>query len=79
MQIMLENFTTFEIISVIFDLIIIFIVTIQFFKKFSGNCRGMLVSKTQDGEFIKTREAKLSMHEMQPLQPLQPLQPINTN
>ena len=66
------SFTRFEIISLIFHLLTVIILLIQFFKTHTGNCRGAIVSKTQTGEgqFI-TREAKLSMHEKAPeLQPL---------
>jgi hypothetical protein len=53
-----------EIFSISVELITLLVVTLSFIKFHTGDCRGMLVSKTKspDGQLV-TREAKLSMHE----------------
>ena len=57
---------TFEICSILIDLIILVIVFLQFINTHCGDCRGMVMSKTKtsDGQLV-TRQAKLSMHEKQ--------------
>jgi hypothetical protein len=56
--------TTFEILSLIFDISITILLIFQIIKSHHGDCRGAVVSKIQssDGQCV-TREAKLSMHE----------------
>ncbi len=58
------TFTSFEIMSLIFDISIIVLLIFQIRKSHHGDCRGAVVSKIQssDGNFV-TREAKLSIHE----------------
>ena len=60
------SFKTFEILSILIDLIILVIVFLQFINTHCGDCRGMIMSrtKTSDGQLV-TRQAKLSMHEKQ--------------
>ena len=59
--------TSFEIINISMNLIILALLIFQIVKSHHGDCRGAVISKTQtpDGQCI-TREAKLSMHEMTP-------------
>ena len=61
------DLSNFEIFSVSIDLIILLMVTLTLVKFHTGDCRGMIVSKIKspDGQLV-TREAKLSMHEIQP-------------
>ena len=58
------TFTSFEIMSLIFDISIIVLLIFQIIKSHHGDCRGAVVSKIQssDGNCV-TREAKLSIHE----------------
>ena len=58
------TFSTFEILSLIFNIFITILLIFQIIKSHHGDCRGAVVSKIQssDGQCV-TREAKLSMHE----------------
>ena len=58
------TFSTFEILSLIFDISITILLIFQIIKSHHGDCRGVVVSKIQssDGNCV-TREAKLSIHE----------------
>ena len=58
------TFSSFEIMSLIFDISIIVLLIFQIIKSHRGDCRGAVVSKIQssDGNCV-TREAKLSIHE----------------
>ena len=59
------TFRTFEIVSIVFHLLTLIIVTLQFLNTHTGDCRGAVVSTTQNPDgYCVTREAKLSMHEM---------------
>lgn len=70
---------TFEILSILIDLIILVIVLLQFIKTHCGDCRGMVMSrtKTSDGQLV-TRQAKLSMHE-KPHESFVELKPLQTD
>ena len=58
------TFSTFEIISIICHLLTLFIVTSQFINTHMGDCRGAVVSTTQNPDgYCIPRQAKLSMHE----------------
>ena len=59
------TFSTFEILSLVFDICITILIIFQIIKSHHGDCRGAVVSKIQssDGQCV-TREAKLSMHEV---------------
>ena len=58
------TFSSFEIMSLIFDISIIVLLIFQIIESHHGDCRGAVVSKIQssDGNCV-TREAKLSIHE----------------
>ena len=58
------TFSSFEIMSLIFDISIIVLLIFQIIKSHHGDCRGAVVSKIQssDGNCV-TREAKLGIHE----------------
>ena len=58
------TFSSFEIMSLIFDISIIVLLIFQIIKSHHGDCRGAVVSKIQssDGNCV-TREAELSIHE----------------
>ena len=58
------TFSSFEIMSLIFDISIIVLLIFQIIKSHHGDCRGAVVSKIQssDGNCV-TREAKLTIHE----------------
>ena len=58
------TFSSFEIMSLIFDISIIVLLIFQIIKSHHGDCRGAVVSKIQssDGNCV-THEAKLSIHE----------------
>ena len=58
------TFSSFEIMSLIFDISIIVLLIFQIIKSHHGDCRGAVVSNIQssDGNCV-TREAKLSIHE----------------
>ena len=58
------TFSSFEIMSLIFDISIIVLLIFQIIKSHHGDCRGAVVSKikSSDGNCV-TREAKLSIHE----------------
>jgi hypothetical protein len=58
------TFSTFEIISIILHMLTLFIVISQFINTHMGDCRGTVVSTTQNPDgYCITRQAKLSMHE----------------
>ena len=58
------TFTSFEILNISINLIILALVSFEIIKSHHGDCRGAVISKIQspDGQCV-TREAKLSMHE----------------
>lgn len=58
------SFTTFEIMNILINIIVLALLLFQIIKSHHGDCRGAVISKVQgpDGQCI-TREAKLSMHE----------------
>ena len=58
------SFTSFEIINISINLVILALILFEIIKSHHGDCRGAVISKIQspDGQCV-TREAKLSMHE----------------
>lgn len=58
------TFKSFEIINIVFNISIVILLLFSIIKSHHGDCRGAVVSKTQnpDGQCV-TREAKLSIHE----------------
>ena len=57
--------STFEIVSIAFHLLTLIIVISQFINTHKGDCRGAVVTTTQNPDgYCVTRQAKLSMHEM---------------
>ena len=56
--------SSFEILNITINLTIVALLLFQIIKSHHGDCRGAVVSKTQnpDGQCV-TREAKLSIHE----------------
>ena len=58
------TFSTFEILSIAFHLLTLIIVVSQFINTHKGDCRGAVVTTTQNPDgYCVTRQAKLSMHE----------------
>ena len=58
------NLSTFEILSIAFHLLTLIIVVSQFINTHKGDCRGAVVTTTQNPDgYCVTRQAKLSMHE----------------
>lgn len=70
-------FSSFEIINISINLIILAMLLFQIIKSHHGDCRGAVISKIQspDGQCV-TREAKLSLHEA-PHYELEPLENIH--
>ena len=70
-------FSSFEIINISINLIILALLLFQIIKSHHGDCRGAVISKIQspDGQCV-TREAKLSLHEA-PHYELEPLENIH--
>ena len=59
------TFSTFEIISIALQLLTLIVVVSQFINTHKGDCRGAVVTTTQNPDgYLVTRQAKLSMHEM---------------
>ena len=58
------NFTTFEILTLLIDMLTFVLLIFLCVRTHTGDCRGTLLSKTKtsDGQSV-IREAKLSMHE----------------
>ena len=58
------NFTTFEILTLLINLLTFVLLLCLFVRTHTGDCQGTLLSKvkTSDGQSV-VREAKLSMHE----------------
>jgi len=58
------TFSTFEMVSIAFHLLTLIIVVSQFINTHKGDCRGAVVTTTQNPDgYCVTRQAKLSMHE----------------
>ena len=58
------TFSTFEIVSIAFHLLTLIIVVSQFINTHKGDCRGAVVTTTQNPDgYCVTRQAKLSMRE----------------
>jgi len=59
------TFSTFEIISIALQLLTLIIVVTQLINTHKGDCRGAVVTTTQNPDgYCVTRQAKLSMHEV---------------
>ena len=58
------TFSTFEILSIAFHLLTLIIVVSQFINTHKGDCRGAVVTTTQNPDgYCVTRQAKLYVHE----------------
>ena len=54
------TFKSFEIINIVFNISIVILLLFSIIKSHHGDCRGAVVSKTQNPD---GQEAKLSIHE----------------
>ena len=61
----LVTLSTSDIILISMNVATLLIVIVSYFKAHTGDCRGVLVTKTKTPDGCVTREAKLSMHEPQ--------------
>ena len=58
------NFTTFEILTLLIDMLTFVLLIFLCVRTHTGDCRGTLLSKTKTSDDQSViREAKLSMHE----------------